>query len=177
MTTRVGDMSIDEFKAVIQETVAQTLTELLGDPDIGLELSGELQYALENSLKSLQERRATYANVVVRTGRGLTIAGTRITLYTILEHLHNQWPPHLIQDWFNLTDQQTQGALNYIDAHRAEVEAEYQQVVQEAAETERYWRDYNQEHLSQLAAQPWKPGQEQIRAKLEARRTKWAQIS
>lgn len=115
------------------------------------------------------------SNTIVRTSRGLTIAGTRLTLYTIMDHLKDDWPPHLIQDWFNLTEQQIQDVLDYIDAHQEEVEAEYQQVLKEAEETEQYWREYNREHLVQVASMPPKPGQEKIRAKLEARRIKWAQ--
>ena len=110
----------------------------------------------------------TTPNIVIRTGRGLTIAGTRITLYTIMDHLKDEWPPHLIRDWFNLTDEQIQGVLAYIDAHQEQVETEYQQVLKEAAETEKYWREYNREHLAKIAALPPKPGQEEIRAKLRA---------
>ena len=40
----------------------------------------------------------------------------------------------MIQDWFTLTDEQIQGVLDYIETHREEVEAEYQQVLAEAAE-------------------------------------------
>jgi uncharacterized protein (DUF433 family) len=111
---------------------------------------------------------ATVPNVIVRTNRGLTIAGTRITVYFIMDHLKDDWPPHLIRDWFGLTDEQMQGVLDYIEAHREEVEAEYQQVLKEAAETERYWREYNREHLAKVAAMPPKPGQEEIWAKLQA---------
>lgn len=114
-------------------------------------------------------------NIIVRTGRGLTIAGTRITLYTIMDHLKNEWPPHLIQDWFSLTDQQMQGVLAYIEAHQEAVEAEYQQVLKESANIEQYWREYNREHLAKVAALPPKPGQEKIREKLESRRLKWRQ--
>jgi len=110
----------------------------------------------------------TTQNIVVRTGRGLTIAGTRITLYTIMDHLKDEWPPHLIRGWFNLTEEQMQGVLDYIEAHQEEVEAEYRQVLEEAAETEQYWREYNREHLAKVAAMPPKPGQEKIRAKLQA---------
>jgi uncharacterized protein (DUF433 family) len=119
--------------------------------------------------------KTTTPKIVVRTGRGLTIAGTRITLYTIMDHLKDEWPPHLIQDWFNLTDKQIEGVLAYIEAHQDEVEAEYQQVLKEAEETEQYWREYNREHFAKVAAMPPKPGQEKIRAKLKARRAKWAQ--
>lgn len=118
---------------------------------------------------------ATNSNIVVRTERGLTVAGTRITLYTIMDHLKEEWPPHLIQDWFNLTDRQIQGVLDYIETHQDEVEAEYQQVLKEAEETERYWREYNREHFAKVASLPPKPGQEVIRAKLEARKMKWKQ--
>jgi uncharacterized protein (DUF433 family) len=110
----------------------------------------------------------TTQNIVVRTSRGLTIAGTRITLYTIMDHLKDEWPPHLIRDWFNLTDEQMQGVLDYIEAHQEEVEVEYQQVLKEDAEIEQYWREYNREHLAKIAAMPPKPGQEEIRAKLKA---------
>lgn len=114
------------------------------------------------------EEKDTTQNIVVRTSRGLTIAGTRITLYTIVEHLKDEWPPHLIRDWFNLTDEQMRGVLDYIKAHQEEVEVEYQQVLEEAAETEQYWRAYNREHLAKIASMPPKPGQEEIRAKLKA---------
>lgn len=43
-------------------------------------------------------------STVVRTSRGLSIAGTRITLYALLDYFHADWPPKLVQDWFNLTD-------------------------------------------------------------------------
>jgi uncharacterized protein (DUF433 family) len=107
-------------------------------------------------------------NIVVRSSRGLTIAGTRITLYTIMDHLKDEWPPHLIRDWFNLTDEQMQGVLDYIEANQEEVEVEYQQVLKEDAEIEQHWREYNREHLAKIAAMPPKPGQEEIRAKLKA---------
>ena len=41
---------------------------------------------------------------VIRTGRGLTVSGTRITLYTILDYLHADWPPKLVQQWLDLGD-------------------------------------------------------------------------
>ena len=75
---------------------------------------------------------------VVRTSRGLSIAGTRITLYTILDYLHAGWPPQLIQDWLNLTANQMAEALAYLASDREEVEQEYQQVVQHAEELRRY---------------------------------------
>ena len=43
---------------------------------------------------------------VIRTSRGLSIVGRRLTLYSTMDYLQNGWPPHLIRDEFNLTDKQ-----------------------------------------------------------------------
>jgi uncharacterized protein (DUF433 family) len=111
---------------------------------------------------------------IVRTGRGLSIAGTRLTLYSIMDFVKAEWPPKLIRDWFNLTDQQITDVMAYIDEHRDEVEAEYQLVLQQAEEHRRYWEEHNRERFAQIAAQPPKPGQEAIRAKLAAHKAKLA---
>src|SRR5436305_9119320 len=104
---------------------------------------------------------------VTRTERGLSIAGTRITLYDVMDYVTAGWPPKLIRDRLNLTDQQVADVLEYIDAHRAEVEAEYQQVLRSAEEARRYWEERNRERLAEIAAMPPDPGQEELRRKLE----------
>ena len=107
---------------------------------------------------------------IVRTERGLTLAGTRITLYDLLTYLKADWPPHLVQQWLNLTDAQMQAAMDYIAAHREHVEAEYQRVVQQAEGNRRYWEERNRERLAQIAHLPPKPGTEAIHAKLRTRK-------
>jgi uncharacterized protein (DUF433 family) len=66
--------------------------------------------------------KATPQPTVVRTSRGLSIAGRRLTLYSIMDYLQAGWPPHLIRDEFNLTDTQMTDVMTYIEAHRDEVE-------------------------------------------------------
>lgn len=105
---------------------------------------------------------------VVRNSLGLAIAGTRITLYDIMDYLSNDWPPKLIQHWFNLTDQQIAEVMAYIEDNRAEVEAEYQQVLQYAEEIRQYWEERNRERFAEIAALPPPPGKEEIWAKLQA---------
>jgi uncharacterized protein (DUF433 family) len=107
---------------------------------------------------------------VVRSSRGLSVAGTRITLYSIMDCIQAGWSPKLIRDWFSLTDKQINDVMEYIEANRSKVEAEYQTVVQQAAEIRRYWQERNREHFDRIAALPPKPGQEKIRAKLQARK-------
>ena len=119
-------------------------------------------------MTTVEHRQAT----VLRTERGLTIAGTRITLYDVLDYLHAGWPPRLMRDRLDLTDQQVADALTYINTYRAEVEAEYQEVCQTAREIQQYWEEQSRARSAQIAAQPPRPGQEALREKLQAWKAK-----
>ena len=107
-------------------------------------------------------------STVVRTSRGLSIAGRRLTLYSIMDYLRAGWPSHLIRDEFNLTDKQMNDVMEYLAAHRDQVEQEYQVVLQQAEENRRYWETRNRERFERLAQTPPPQDQEQLRAKLQA---------
>jgi len=109
---------------------------------------------------------------IIRTERGLTIAGTRITIYDVIDHLKAGWTSKLILNWLPLTEEQLDAALSYIDTNRTEVEAEYQNVLQETQEIRKYWEDKNRDRLIEIAKMPPKPGQEEIYAKLQAWKAK-----
>ncbi|NMG08760.1 DUF433 domain-containing protein [Brasilonema sp. UFV-L1] len=109
---------------------------------------------------------------ITRTERGLTIAGTRITIYDVMDHLKAGWTPKLIRHWLPLTEEQLNAALSFIDVNRTEVEAEYQTVLQETQEIREYWEDKNRERLTQIAKLSPKPEQEEIHAKLQAWKAK-----
>jgi len=111
---------------------------------------------------------------IIRTERGLTIAGTRTSLYDVIDLLKADYPPKLIRDTFNLTAAQIDAALFYIEANSVEVEAEYQEVLRTREEIRQYWEDRNRDRLAQIAATPHKPGQEAFWAKLEEQRAKHA---
>ena len=111
-------------------------------------------------------------NTVVRTSRGLSIIGTRITLYQVMDYIKVNWPPKLIQHWLDLNDQQIADVMNYIETHRDEVEKEYQMVLKQAEEDRQYWETRNREHFATRSKQPPKPGQEALRAKLQAWKAK-----
>ncbi|MEG3930898.1 MULTISPECIES: DUF433 domain-containing protein [unclassified Microcoleus] len=109
---------------------------------------------------------------IVRTERGLSIAGTRITIYDIMDYVTAQYPPKFIRGLFDLTEEQINAALTYIEANRADVEAEYQMVLKEAEELRLYYEEKNRDLIARIAAQPPKPGEEAIRAKLQAAKAK-----
>ncbi|MBN1875457.1 MAG: hypothetical protein JXA33_14600 [Anaerolineae bacterium] len=70
VATRVADMSIDELRALIQETVTQTLMELFRDPDEGLELREDFQDRLQQSLLAVKtgEKTLTADSVAAKLG-------------------------------------------------------------------------------------------------------------
>jgi uncharacterized protein (DUF433 family) len=109
---------------------------------------------------------------IIRTERGLTIAGTRITLYDVMDYVTAQYPPKFIRGLFDLTEEQINAALTYIETHRAEVEAEYQQVLEEAEELRKYYEEQNRELVARSAAKSPKPGTEAAWEKLRAAKEK-----
>ena len=109
---------------------------------------------------------------IIRTEGGLTIAGTRITLYDVMDHLNAGWTPKLILNWLPLTEKQLDAALAYIDANRIAIAAEYKTVLQETQEIRKYWEEKNRERLAQIAKLPPKPGQEEVYAKLQTWKAK-----
>ena len=102
------------------------------------------------------------------------IAGTRITLYDVMDHLAAGREPKLILNWLPLTEEQLNAALSYIEANYSEVEVEYQEVLRTAEEIRQYWEERNREHFERIAAMPSKPGREALWAKLQAQKARHA---
>lgn len=109
---------------------------------------------------------------IIRTERGLTISNTRITLYDVMDYVKAQYPPKFIGSLLNLTEEQINAALSYIEANRSEVEAEYQLVLKQAEVNRRYWEERKREHLARVVTKSPKPGQEALWAKLQAQKAR-----
>jgi hypothetical protein len=104
---------------------------------------------------------------VIRTERGLTIAGTRKTLYQVMDCLKEDWPPRPIRSWMDLSERQMEGVLEYIESYREEVEAEYAYVLRRAEENRQYWEARNQERLAAITTTPPSPGHEELRNRIQ----------
>ena len=109
---------------------------------------------------------------IIRTERGLTIGGTRITLYDVMDYVTGKYPPKFISAMLSLTDDQLNAALSYIETHRREVEAEYQLVLKEAEELRQYYEEQNRDLIARISAQQPKPGMEVAWEKLQAQKAK-----
>jgi uncharacterized protein (DUF433 family) len=66
---------------------------------------------------------------IVKTGRTPRIAGSRITVYDILDYHKIGWHRDEIAALFDLSSRQVEAAIGYIDEHRDEVMAEYAQIL------------------------------------------------
>lgn len=51
---QIKDLTTDELKALIRDTISETLQELLDDPDLGKELKEEVKQRLNRSLKQTE---------------------------------------------------------------------------------------------------------------------------
>jgi uncharacterized protein (DUF433 family) len=109
--------------------------------------------------------------IIIRTEAGLTIGGTRITLYDVMDHLNAGWTPKLILNWLPLSEMQLEAALAYIEAHRSDVEADYQAVLQSAQDVRAYWDEQNRDRLAEIAKIPPRPERAALHAKLQAWKT------
>jgi uncharacterized protein (DUF433 family) len=98
---------------------------------------------------------------IIRTEQGLTIKGTRLTLYYIMDELKKNNSLKNIRDIYELTDEEMLDILDYIHLHKEEVEKEYQEVLQSAERNRQYWEEHNREVMGKTYQQ-----QETIRAKL-----------
>ena len=69
--TTIADMTVDDLRKLIRETVIQTLSEMLGDPDEGLELRDEFNLELQRALAT-DEAGKTISAQEVAARLGLT---------------------------------------------------------------------------------------------------------
>lgn len=98
---------------------------------------------------------------VTRTERGLTVKGSRLTLYEIMDGMKKGGSLKNIRDIYELTDEEMLEILDYIHLHKEEVEQEYQEVLQSAEQNRKYWEERN----SNLPGKDY-PQKDVIRAKL-----------
>jgi uncharacterized protein (DUF433 family) len=58
---------------------------------------------------------------IIDRGRGPEIAGTRITVYDVLDYFKSGWQGDMIADTLELSSRQVEIAIRYIEEHRDEV--------------------------------------------------------
>jgi hypothetical protein len=67
--TTIADLTVDDLRKLIRETVIQTFFELLGDPDEGLEIRDEFKLELQHALATDEASKTIPAqDVAARIG-------------------------------------------------------------------------------------------------------------
>ena len=51
---KVKELTVEQFKDLVQEAIEEKLDEIIGDPDLGLELREDIKERLRNSLAARQ---------------------------------------------------------------------------------------------------------------------------
>lgn len=107
-------------------------------------------------------------HTVVRTERGVTIKGSRLTLYDVMDGIRENNSLKNVRDIYELTDEEMLDILDYIHLHKEEVEKEYQDVLKSAEENRKYWEERNKEQFERGYQQS-----EFVRAKLRELREQY----
>jgi uncharacterized protein (DUF433 family) len=67
---------------------------------------------------------------IVNHGRGPAVAGTRITVYDVMDYYKHGWrADQIVEALPRLSVADVQAAIDYIEAHKDEVTAEYQRII------------------------------------------------
>jgi uncharacterized protein (DUF433 family) len=70
---------------------------------------------------------------IIDRGRGPEIAGSRITVYDVMDYHKAGWQPTEIAQLFHLTPRQIEVAIEYIEAHKDEILEVYQRILERDA--------------------------------------------
>ena len=69
--TKVADLTIDEFRKLVQEVVIQTLSKIMDDPDEGLKLRDDFAEELKQSLANMEAGGKTVPMQKIAEGLGV----------------------------------------------------------------------------------------------------------
>ncbi len=106
--------------------------------------------------------------VVIETSRGPSIHGTRLTVFSILDDLNGGGAEYARAMYSQLTDAEWSEVLQYIEAHRADLEERLAAILRRSAEERRYWEERNKNRLQQSPSPPANERMAEARARLAA---------
>ncbi len=87
-------------------------------------------------------------HTVVRAQNNLTVNGTRLNLYHIMDEMKGNNSLKNVRDIYELTDEEMLDILDYMHLNKEEFEKEYQAVLKNAEEDRNYWEERNKDLLN-----------------------------
>jgi uncharacterized protein (DUF433 family) len=97
---------------------------------------------------------------IIDRGRGPELEGTRITVYCVMDYLRAGDSPGRIAEALDLSEEAVQVAIDYISAHRDELEPAYQDILKRVSQPNPDWVEAG-------SARTW----DELRRRIEARST------
>ena len=95
---------------------------------------------------------------IIDRGRGPEVEGTRVTVYCIMDYVRAGDPPSQMAEELDLSEEQVQAALEYINAHRDEVEVQSEAILKRVGQPNPDWVEVG-------SAKTW----DELRRRIEAR--------
>ena len=68
--------------------------------------------------------------VIQDYGRGPQLPSSRITVYDVMDYYFDGWPAGRIANWLSQPQDEIEAAIEYIEAHRSEVDEDYRIILE-----------------------------------------------
>jgi uncharacterized protein (DUF433 family) len=108
--------------------------------------------------------------LIVETPRGPSLAGTRITVYSVMDLIKAGRGRRYIAQMMLLTPEQVDAVFAYVEQHREAVEAEYARILQREAERRAESERIMRERSSFPPDMPWEEKRKLMIQRLEERK-------
>jgi uncharacterized protein (DUF433 family) len=113
----------------------------------------------------------TTNSLIVETPRGPSIAGTRITVYSVMDYLKANRSKEYILQFLRVTPEQLDAAIEYIEQHREEVEQDYRRILRRSQELREHYENVFRERSPYPPDMPWEEKRKLLIRKFEAKET------
>ena len=95
------------------------------------------------------------SSLIVEIPRGPSIAGTRITVYSVMDLIKANWSKERILQHMPITAEQLDAVYDYIAQHKAEVERDYARILQSSEELRAHYEQIFRERSPFPPEMPW----------------------
>lgn len=108
--------------------------------------------------------------LIVETPRGPSLAGTRITVYSVMDLIKAGRSKRYIERMMLLTPEQVKAVFEYVEQHREAVEAAYARILQREAEARAESERIMRERSPYPPDMPWEEKRKLMLQRLEAKK-------
>lgn len=106
--------------------------------------------------------------LIVETPRGPSLAGTRITVYAVMDLIKAGRSRRYVAQLTSLTPEQVDAVFDYVETHREAVEAEYARILEREAEARAAFMEWRRKRFPHLVDLSPEELQQHYFQKLEA---------